>query len=136
MSACDDHPPVLVVGLYPRSTTRSPARSLRRLTLADRRSRFNPAASPTATTLPVWTYRPARPRGHGAALCALVGTGTFADLREAANATTETGHEYEPDEDAKKAYDDLYPRWRAMNDHLLEAAEKGLAPPLWTGAGA
>jgi glycerol kinase len=34
------------------------------------------------------------------------------------------------------AYDDLYPRWRALNDHLLEAAERGLATNLWKGAGA
>jgi glycerol kinase len=34
------------------------------------------------------------------------------------------------------AYDDLYPRWRALNDHLPEAAERGLATNLWKGAGA
>ncbi|HZC18909.1 MAG TPA: FGGY family carbohydrate kinase, partial [Rubrobacteraceae bacterium] len=74
--------------------------------------------------------------GLGAALCALVGTGTFANLAEAARATIETGREYEPDEDAKEAYTDLYPRWRALNDYLLEAAERGLASNLWRGAGA
>jgi glycerol kinase len=34
------------------------------------------------------------------------------------------------------AYDELYPRWRALNDHLLEAAERSLATNLWKGAGA
>lgn len=74
--------------------------------------------------------------GLGAALCALVGTGTFANLTEATEATAETGGEYEPDEGAKKDYEDLYPRWRALNDHLLEAAERGLVSNLWRGAGA
>jgi autoinducer 2 (AI-2) kinase len=72
----------------------------------------------------------------GAALCALVGAGAYSDLAEAAGATVHTASEYEPNADAVAAYDDLYPRWRALNDHMIGAADKGLAPYMWTGAGA
>jgi autoinducer 2 (AI-2) kinase len=72
----------------------------------------------------------------GAALCALVGVGSYSDLGEAVSATVHTAREVEPDASAKEAYDELYPRWRALNDHMLEAADKGLAPYMWTGAGA
>lgn len=72
----------------------------------------------------------------GAALCALVGTGTYSNLAEAAGATVGTASEYEPNGRDREAYDDLYPRWRALNDHMIDAADKGLAPYMWTGAGA
>jgi hypothetical protein len=47
-----------------------------------------------------------------------------------------TVSEYEPNGRNKEAYDELYPRWRALNDHMIEAADKGLAPHMWMGAGA
>ncbi len=47
----------------------------------------------------------------GAALCALV----YSDLTEAAGSAVHTAHEYEPQGDAVAAYDDLYPRWRALS---------------------
>lgn len=72
----------------------------------------------------------------GAALCALVGVGMYPDIREAVDATVHTAREVEPNASAKEAYDELYPRWRALNDHMLEAADNGLAPYMWTGAGA
>ena len=72
----------------------------------------------------------------GAALCALVGVGAYADLGEAVKATVHTARVIEPEAGAREAYDELYPRWRALNDHMLEAADKGLAPHMWTGAGA
>ena len=72
----------------------------------------------------------------GAALCALVGAGTYADLAEASGSTAGTDRKYEPNREDAEAYDDLYPRWRNLNNHMLEAAEKDLAPYLWTGAGA
>jgi len=72
----------------------------------------------------------------GAALCALVGAGAYSDLSQAAGATVHTAREYEPNADAVAAYDEHYPRWRALNDHMLEAADRGLAPYMWTGAGA
>jgi autoinducer 2 (AI-2) kinase len=72
----------------------------------------------------------------GAALCALVGIGAYPDVRDAVAATVHTARSYEPNEPDKAAYDRLFPRWRALNDHMLEAADKGLAPYMWTGAGA
>lgn len=56
--------------------------------------------------------------------------------RRSANATVETRPEHEPDEGIKEAHDDLYPRGRALNDHILEAAERGLAPNRRRSAGA
>lgn len=72
----------------------------------------------------------------GAALCALVGAGVYSNLADAAGATVGVNREYEPNQQNKEAYDDLYPRWRALNDHMIEAAEKDLAPYMWIGAGA
>ena len=72
----------------------------------------------------------------GAALCALVGVGAYQNLSEAAEATVHTARVIEPDAGARDAYDELYPRWRALNDHMLAAADQGLAPYMWTGAGA
>ncbi len=72
----------------------------------------------------------------GAALCALVGAGVYYDLADAASATVGASREYKPNQQNKEAYDDLYPRWRALNDHMIEAAEKDLASYMWTGAGA
>ncbi len=72
----------------------------------------------------------------GAALCALVGAGEYSNLAEAASTTVATASEYEPNRQNTEAYDELYPRWRALNDHMIDAADKGLAPHMWTGAGA
>jgi autoinducer 2 (AI-2) kinase len=72
----------------------------------------------------------------GAALCALVGAGAFADLPAAVAATAQTPRRFEPDAANHAAYDEAYGRWRALADHLLGAAERGLAPDLWRGAGA
>ena len=72
----------------------------------------------------------------GAALCALVGAGAYSDLAEAAGAMVGTAQEFEPQRREKESYDDLYPRWRALNDHMIAAADKGLVPHMWTGAGA
>ena len=72
----------------------------------------------------------------GAALCALVGAGAFPSLREAAAATARPPGRHEPDPPTHATYDAAYARWRALNDHLLAAADAGLAPHLWKGAGA
>jgi len=72
----------------------------------------------------------------GAALCALVGAGTYADLVEAWGALNETELDFEPQHTAVEAYDELYPRWRELNDYMLEAADRGLASHMWKGAGA
>ena len=72
----------------------------------------------------------------GAALCALVSAGVYSDLADAASVTVGANREYEPNQQNKGAYDDLYPRWRALNYHMIDAAEKDLASYMWTGAGA
>jgi autoinducer 2 (AI-2) kinase len=72
----------------------------------------------------------------GAALCALVGAGVYADLGEAVRAQHTRSRTFEPNADAVAAYDDLYPAWRKLYDHLLAAADDGLAPHMWRGAGA
>ncbi len=72
----------------------------------------------------------------GAALCAFVGAGVYPDLPTGVRATVRTAKELSPNTDAVAAYNELYPRWRALNDHMLEAADEGLAPYMWVGAGA
>ncbi len=72
----------------------------------------------------------------GAALCALVGAGVFADLPEAVAATSKDAARFEPDAANHAVYDEAYARWRALNEHLLAAADQGLVPFLWKGAGA
>ncbi|WP_028709432.1 FGGY family carbohydrate kinase [Propionicicella superfundia] len=72
----------------------------------------------------------------GAALCALVGAGVYATLADGVHATVRTAKELTPNAEAVDAYNELYPKWRALNDHMLEAADKGLAPYMWVGAGA
>ena len=72
----------------------------------------------------------------GAALCALVGIGAFADLPAAVAATAQPPRRFAPDAANHAVYDEAYGRWRALSDHLLGAAELGLAPYLWRGAGA
>jgi autoinducer 2 (AI-2) kinase len=72
----------------------------------------------------------------GAALCALVGAGVQPDLSAAVDAMGLTSTTYDPAPDAARAYDELYPAWRNLYDHVLAAADQGLVPHMWRGAGA
>ncbi|MBA3416161.1 MAG: autoinducer-2 kinase [Chloroflexia bacterium] len=72
----------------------------------------------------------------GAALCALVGAGVYADLPTAAAEIAGPPRRFAPDPANRAAYDEAYARWRELSGHLLDAAEKGMAPFLWRGAGA
>jgi autoinducer 2 (AI-2) kinase len=72
----------------------------------------------------------------GAALCALVGAGVQPDLNAAVDAMGLTSTTYDPSPDAARAYDELYPAWRNLYDHVLAAADQGLVPHMWRGAGA
>lgn len=72
----------------------------------------------------------------GAAMCALVAIGEYSSLSEAAKATVRMAKIVEPDPQAVAAYNELYPKWRELNDHMLAAADNGLAPYMWVGAGA
>ncbi|MFT4038984.1 MAG: FGGY family carbohydrate kinase [Thermomicrobiales bacterium] len=72
----------------------------------------------------------------GAALCALVGAGAYATLDDAAAATAREAGVFWPDAAHHAAYDDHYARWQALNAHQIAAADAGLTPHLWKGAGA
>ena len=72
----------------------------------------------------------------GAALCAFVGASVFASLEEAVSATAGTPRHFEPNSANLAVYDEAYERWRALFGHLLDAADRGLIPHVWRGAGA
>jgi autoinducer 2 (AI-2) kinase len=100
------------------------------------RGRLWPQILADVLGIPVETPPVREATSFGAALCALVGAGVYADLREATSATSKQGPRFEPDAANHAVYDETYPRWRALNEHLLSAAEQGLVPFLWKGAGA
>jgi autoinducer 2 (AI-2) kinase len=68
----------------------------------------------------------------GAALCAGVGAGLYAE----APRTARFERTVEPGAEATAAYDELYRRWRALYRGSLEQSEAGLVRPLWRAAGA
>src|SRR5215217_4530070 len=72
----------------------------------------------------------------GAALCAFVGASVFGSLEEAVSATAGTPRHFEPNSANLAAYDEAYERWRSLFGHLLDAADRGLIPHVWRGAGA
>ena len=72
----------------------------------------------------------------GAAYCALVGAGVYADVGEAVRAQKTGSTTFEPDVDDVEAYNEHYPAWRKLYDHVLTAADEGLATHMWRGAGA
>lgn len=86
--------------------------------------------------VPVETPPVREATSFGAALCALVGAGVYPDLPAAVAATSREPGRFEPDPVNHALYDEAYGRWRALNDHLLGAAEAGIVPYLWRGAGA
>jgi autoinducer 2 (AI-2) kinase len=71
----------------------------------------------------------------GAAICAGVGAGLFADATETAQRIVAIERTFEPDADAAGRYDALYERWRDLYRRSLELAEAGLVRPLWRAAG-
>jgi autoinducer 2 (AI-2) kinase len=72
----------------------------------------------------------------GAAICALTGIGVFSSLAEGAVANVSVARTFSPDRDAVEVYAEGFVRRTALYAHMLEAADRGLAPPLWRGAGA
>lgn len=72
----------------------------------------------------------------GAAICAMVGAGLFSSLEEGAEAVGHQHRIFYPDEKNVEAYNKEYPEWLALNYHMLEAADEGLANYMWVGAGA
>jgi len=100
------------------------------------RGRLWPQILADVVGVPVETLPLREATSFGAALCALVGAGVYADLAQAVAATSQQPGVFEPDRANHAVYDETYGRWRALNAHLLAAAEQGMAPFLWRGAGA
>jgi autoinducer 2 (AI-2) kinase len=100
------------------------------------RGRLWPQIVADVLGVPVETPPAREATSFGAALCALVGAGVYPDLPAAVAATSREPRRFEPDPAAHAVYDEAYGRWRALNAHLLAAADRGLAPHLWRGAGA
>ena len=86
--------------------------------------------------VPVETPPVREATSFGAALCALVGAGAYPDLAAAAAATAREPGLFWPDAAAHAVYDVEYARWQALNEHQIAAADAGLTPHLWRGAGA
>jgi autoinducer 2 (AI-2) kinase len=86
--------------------------------------------------VPVETPPVREATSFGAALCALVGAGAYPDLAAAAAATAREPGLFWPDASAHAIYDAEYARWQALNAHQIAAADAGLTPHLWRGAGA
>lgn len=86
--------------------------------------------------VPVETPPVREATAFGAGLCALVGAGAYPDLATAAAATTREPGMFWPDPAAHATYDDAYAGWQALNAHQVAAADAGLTPHLWRGAGA
>ncbi len=85
--------------------------------------------------VPVETPPVREATSFGAALCALVGAGTYPDLAAAVVATAREPGMFWPDAAAHAIYDVEYARWQALNAHQIAAADAGLTPHLWRGAG-
>ena len=100
------------------------------------RGRLWPRILADVLGVPVETPPVREATSFGAALCALVGAGVFQTLPEAVAATSREVVTFEPDPANHAIYDEAYGRWRALNETLLGAAERGVVPFLWRGAGA
>jgi autoinducer 2 (AI-2) kinase len=100
------------------------------------RGRLWPQILADVLGVPVETPPVREATSFGAALCALVGTGVFSTLEEAVAATSQEPGLFEPDPANHAIYDETYGRWKALNAHLLAAADEGAVPFLWRGAGA
>lgn len=72
----------------------------------------------------------------GAGLCAFVGTGHFASLREAAEAWLKIDYEVEPNLENHKKYQDVIRRWQEAYPPQLELADNGTTQSLWRAPGA
>jgi autoinducer 2 (AI-2) kinase len=71
----------------------------------------------------------------GAAICAGVGAGLFADPVETAARIVAIERTCEPDPDAAERYEILFDQWLDLYRRSLELAEAGLVRPLWRAAG-
>jgi autoinducer 2 (AI-2) kinase len=72
----------------------------------------------------------------GAALCAGVGAGLFADLAATASEVVRFERTFQPDAAASMAYQSLYEHWHTIYGRMLQMGDDGLLRPLWKPAGA
>jgi autoinducer 2 (AI-2) kinase len=72
----------------------------------------------------------------GAAICAGVGAGVYADLAEPRPALRRRAATFEPEAAVAAAYDEKYAAWREIYRRMLGLTEDGLLNPLWRAAGA
>ena len=72
----------------------------------------------------------------GAAICAGVGAGVYADLTEPRAGLRRRAATFEPDRAAAAAYDQRYAAWQEIYRRMLAITEDGLLNPLWRAAGA
>jgi autoinducer 2 (AI-2) kinase len=61
----------------------------------------------------------------GAALCAMVGSGTYASYEEATREAARTGMTVEPDESASRNYAEAKQRWKELYLEITELTEEG-----------
>jgi autoinducer 2 (AI-2) kinase len=71
----------------------------------------------------------------GAAICAGVGAGLFADAATEARRVVRWERTVTPDPATHDRYLDLHERWAAVYARQLELSEAGLLRPLWRAAG-
>ena len=72
----------------------------------------------------------------GAAICAGLGVGLYADLAEAASRIVRFERTVEPQADVRAAYDDHFARWRPSTSASSSSPRTGLLRPMWWPAGA
>ena len=61
----------------------------------------------------------------GAALCAMVGSGTYASYEEATKEATHTGKVVEPDDSTSRNYAEMKQRWKELYLEITELTEEG-----------
>jgi autoinducer 2 (AI-2) kinase len=72
----------------------------------------------------------------GAAIYAGIGAGLYRDLAEVTGTIVRFERTVDPNDEARRAYDDAYGLWRAVYPKMLDLAEGGLLRPMWWPAGA
>lgn len=71
----------------------------------------------------------------GAAMCAGVGVGLYANFAQAAQALVRQERVYHPNPANKPIYEDLYARWSAAYPVQLELANRGVTNAMWRAPG-
>ena len=72
----------------------------------------------------------------GAAICAGVGAGVYADLTEPRPGLRRRAATFEPGRAAAAVYDERYAAWQEIYRRMLDITEDGLLNPLWRAADA